>query len=106
MALHGAGAGGEDVEDDAGAVENFAFVGVLKIALLAGLEVGVDYQDVGVVGAGERYGVVELAGAHEGCGHRAADAEQSAADDFGSGRFDKLGQLVKRGVGGPVAEFR
>ena len=105
MPLHGTGAGGEDIEDDPGAVEDLALEGVFQVALLAGPEVGVDHQDVGVVGAGKANGVIELAGAHEGGGHRATDAEQSAADDIGAGGFDEFGQFVKGRVGGPFAEF-
>ena len=57
------------------------------------------------MGAGQGDRFVELAGAHEGGGNRAADAEEGSANHFGAGGFNELGQFVEGSVGGPVAEF-
>ena len=106
MAFHGLGTGGEDVQNDAGAIKDLALERIFQIALLPGLQVGVDHQHVRLMRASQGNRLVQLTGAHEGGGLGAADTKEGAADDLGAGGFDELGEFVQGCIGGPVAEFR
>ena len=67
-ALLGVGALAEDVEDEAGAVDDLAIPGALEVALLDGAQFGVDDGDGDVFGLDGLGDVVDLAFAEEGRG--------------------------------------
>ena len=71
LALGGVGVGGEDVEDDRRAIDHRHAERRLQVALLAGRELVVAGDEVGVGGGDLRLHLVELAGAQVGVGVRA-----------------------------------
>lgn len=67
LGLVGAGAGGEDVEDDLGAVDDLDLEGLFEVAGLGGSEIVVEEGEVGLVGLDELAELVDLAGADIRC---------------------------------------
>ncbi len=99
-AFAGAGASGEDVEDEGGAVEDFSGEGVFQVALLGRAELVVE-DDEGVVELGALgLQLGELALADVGGGIGASELLDGAADDAGAGGVGEEGELIEGGLAG------
>ena len=112
----GLGAGGEDVEDEFGAVDDFDAVAAegaeffvdegFEAADLGGGEVVVEDDDVGGFFAGEEGDFLGLAGADVEAGVEAVAVLDDFGDDFGAGGFGEGVELAEgvAGVGGGLGE--
>ena len=105
-ALGGAGAAGEDLQDQTGAVDDLDVPGALEIALLDGAQGAVNHDHVGVGLGDERADLGHLAGAEQGGRrHRPQGGDEGLGDPEveGAGETARLGQPPVRVARGPGA---
>jgi hypothetical protein len=101
LGLVGAGAGGEDVEDEFGAIDDFSLGGLLDLGELFGREVVVEDDGGGVEGLAEAAEFFDLAGAHVGAGDGLGEVLGQLADDDRAGLLGERAEFAER-VGGVV----
>ena len=93
----------EDVEDEAGPVDDLAVPGTLEVALLDGAELGVDDGDGDVLRLDGLGDVFDLAFAEQGGGAAGAEGDDRGVDGDepdGGGEADGLRKLCIGGAGG------
>jgi hypothetical protein len=109
LALTGAGALREDVEDERGAVEDFALEDHFEIAALRGGEFVVENDGIHLVQSALRGEFIRLAAADEGAGHWSIELLCPVADDLGTGgrgQFSEFGEGILKIPGGAGFEFK
>jgi len=97
--LLGLGAAGEDVQDDFLAVDDGQFGEFFPVALLAGAEIDVENDDIGLDTEGHGLDLLGLARAEVKMRRGAHDARDEAADDLHAHRVGQAGQLVQMLLG-------
>jgi hypothetical protein len=103
LGLVGAGAGGEDVEDQLAAVEDFAVADFFEIAELVGGHVVIEDHDIGFVGFDALGDFLGLAVTDVGAGIDGVAGLGEGIDDESAGGFGEGGEFaegVARIVGG------
>ena len=95
LALEGAGALGEDVEDQARAVEGAAGEEALEVALLARRQRVIDEDEVGTRGLDGRLDLLGLAAAHEQAGVGALPHTADIGDRLDARRHREGAQLLE-----------
>ena len=91
-----AGARGEDVEDQLAAVDHFDFEGLFEVARLAGRQIVIEQNHVGVVRLNEFFQFAELALADVGVCLDVLAFLGELADDAGAGGGRQAANLVAR----------
>ncbi len=91
----GAGAGGENVEDEFGAVEDFAVDDFFEVAQLVGGHVVVEDDDVGVELVGELVEFLGFAFADVGAGVDVFAVLDDLGDDLGAGGMGEAGEFAE-----------
>jgi hypothetical protein len=107
-ALLGAGAAAEDLQDQAGAVDDLALPGFFQIALLNRCQGVVDDGGLRLRGADQGGEFLDLAGAEQGRGRGLAQANDLLGADVEVQRAGEAGRLVQTvggGAGGALAEI-
>ena len=95
LALGAAGVRGEDVEDHRRAIDHRQAHGLLQVALLAGAQLVVAGDQVGVALVREALGLGDLARAEVGVRVRSVAALHHLADDRHAGGAQQLSQLAR-----------
>jgi hypothetical protein len=95
-ALVGAGAIGENLQDEAGAVQHLGLPGLLQVALLHRADLAVDHHQLGIVRLHPRADVVDLAAAQQGRRARAVDVDRHAVDHDQAERAGQADGLRQR----------
>jgi hypothetical protein len=95
LAFARAGAAGEDLQDQARAVDDLALPGPLQIALLDGRQRVVHHHHVGVQRIGQIAEFSHLARPEQCRGHELAQGRDLAADDLEVKRFGEAGRLLQ-----------
>ena len=99
-------AGGEDVQDHAGAIEHLALEGALDVSLLSWEQLGVNHQYVRCDGATRVNRFLQLALTDQRGGIGFANPDASAPGDCGARGVHQPLQLIERGLGRPFTERR
>ena len=99
LALAAAGARGENVEDQHGAVHHAHAAGVLHVADLRGAELAVEDQQIDLVGLAVRRDLLEHAGADAGGRVRRGPFLRHSAERLRPGAARELIELGERGLG-------
>ena len=106
LAFVAARALGEDVQDQAGAVQHAALQEFLQIAFLAGREREVDQHQVGAGRVGGRLHFLQLAAADQRGGIGTVDARGQQRGDAGAGRARQVAEFLGQAVVGTAAGMR
>src|SRR2546421_434794 len=101
-----AGAAGEDVEDQAAAVDDLRADDFLEVADLRRPEVVVEYNELGVVMRGDRLDLLRFPLADERGGIGRGAARQDLSDDVPPRRLDEFLELVEVLLGDTAGEVR
>ncbi len=101
LAFPRAGAAGEDLQDQPGAVDHLDLAGALQVALLHGAERIVDHDDVDLLTIADAGDLLDLAGPEQGGGRDRAQGYDQALADVEVQGLGQADGLVQTRLGGP-----